>query len=290
MRYLIHHETQWAYPEAVREHHCELRTAPREDRYQRLLSFAIESDPASDFAHYLDCFGNRVHHFSVLSAHQQLLTRTRVEVESNLLNPFDFDPVPPLREQAWIDEALRAQPRLMDYLLHRSALVPALDDVLADAARVPQPRAGQPLLEAVQQASDWVGEQLEYDPEATEAGSSLAAVWDNKAGVSEDFAHLLLSLVRAWGLPARYVTGYLAPAVLDSPQCRPTGTHAWVEALIPGAGWLGFDPTHGLLANESYIAVAVGRDHLDAAPRRDTFKGDASAQAPDVHVEIVAQQ
>jgi len=290
MRYLIHHETLWVYPHPVREHHCELRAAPREDQHQRLLSFAMESEPPSEFAHYLDCFGNRVHHFSVLSAHERLATRMRAEVECSLLNPFAFEPVAPGREREWIAEALRAQPRLMDYLVHRSALTPALGEVLDDATGVPQARAGQPLLEAVQQASEWVGEHLEYATESAQDCSSLAAVWEKKAGLCQDFAHLLLSLVRSWGIPARYVTGYLDPGALEVPRCRPLGTHAWVEVLIPGAGWLGFDPTHGLLANASYIAVAVGRDCLDATPRRDTFKGGPPGEPPAVRVEMVAQQ
>ena len=101
-------------------------------------------------------------------------------------------------------------------------------------------------------------------------------------------ASLLLALVRSWGIPARYAMGYVDPGYFD--DGRPLATHAWAEVLIPGAGWRGFDPSHGLLVNDSYILVAVGRDYQDAAPLRGSFKGDQAGDEPAVELSIMREE
>jgi len=87
-------------------------------------------------------------------------------------------------------------------------------------------------------------------------------------------------------VPARYVVGYLDPGYAAGAQA----THAWTDVLVPGAGWRGFDPVHGLIANDTYVVVAVGRDYRDAAPQRGTFKGASPGAAPEVHLQVVRDQ
>ena len=98
---------------------------------------------------------------------------------------------------------------------------------------------------------------------------------------------MLIAIVRSWGFPARYVMGYQDPGyLLGSEQA----THAWAEVLVPGAGWRGFDATNGLLADHTYVRVAVGRDNGDAAPQRGSFKGDGDGEKPHVSLKVVRQQ
>jgi transglutaminase-like putative cysteine protease len=273
----------------VREHHCELRLAPREDPHQRLHLLELETEPAAELDEYLDCFGNRVHYFHVLAPHDRLATRMRAEVECTLENPFDFELVAPGREREWLDQALRAQPRLLDYVLHRSAAVPALS-ALEPAEPFPELEPGRQLMDCVQEAMHWVAERLDYAPGATHVHSSLGEAWKERAGVCQDFAHLMIAVVRAWGVPARYVVGYLDPDLTDEVEAAEQATHAWVEVLIPNAGWRGFDPTHRLVTNHTYVAVAVGRDYLDAAPQRGTYKGGSSGGGPRVRVQVSQAQ
>ena len=82
--------------------------------------------------------------------------------------------------------------------------------------------------------------------------------------------------------------GYLDPGI--SQVGEKLATHAWAEALVPGAGWIGFDATHNLLTNDHYVAVAVGRDSYDAAPQRGSFKGESSGEQPAVTVTMQEQQ
>jgi transglutaminase-like putative cysteine protease len=105
----------------------------------------------------------------------------------------------------------------------------------------------------VQAAVDWIAATLTYQVGVTDVHSPLETALMVRAGVCQDFAHLLIALVRSWGFPARYVMGYLDPGYIQSPDIKPT-THAWAEVLIPGAGWRGFDATLRLVTNETYVS------------------------------------
>jgi transglutaminase-like putative cysteine protease len=289
VRLLITHETRLAFPQPVREHHCELRLAPREDEMQRRLSCRIEVEPEATLRAHLDCFGNLVHHCEWLAPHDGLVARVTSEVETALTNPFDFAPLAPDAERGWLARELRSEPRGLDFVLHRSEAVPELGRELAGLA-LPGFDGARTLFENVQDAMRWAAASFRWEPGTTAVHAALAAFAEQRAGVCQDFAHLLVALVRSWGFAARYVMGYVdGDTVPEETQGR-EATHAWAEVLIPGAGWRGFDATAGLIANDGYVAVAVGRDSRDAAPLRGTFQGDQGSAAPQVALRVVRAQ
>jgi transglutaminase-like putative cysteine protease len=290
MRYLIEHETRLSFPAPVKEHQIELRLTPPDDEVQRLHRMTLDVEPRAELFSYRDSFGNRVHAFSLPGPHEQVITRVQAEVETYLENPFGYVPVPAARERDWVRHSLRDVPRLLDYVLHRSATTPDLSRV-GHPLDVPTCEPARYLIENVQAAMTWVREHLDYDPDATHAHSSLQEVLKLRAGVCQDFAHLLIAIVRGWGFPARYVMGYQDPGYFeDEKEPLKQATHAWTEVLIPGAGWRGFDATHGLVTNDTYVRVAVGRDHRDAAPQRGSFKGEAQGGPPEVRLRVSPQQ
>ena len=289
MRYRIEHATSLTFPTPVREHQCELRLAPRDDTHQRRLRAAITVEPEATLASYQDSFGNLVHQFSITAPHDMLRTRLEAEVETLLANPFDYTALPTGREAAWLADQLRTQPRLWDFVLHRSPFTPDLQR-LDHGLDVPKREGSASVLESVQAAQKWVGDVLAYRPGVSTVDSPLDTALGERAGVCQDFAHLLVAVVRGWGVPARYVMGYVDPGYLDEDEVRPEATHAWAEVLIPGAGWRGFDAVHQLVVNDTYVAVAVGRDHRDAAPQRGAFRGDDPGTPPDVTLHVVGQQ
>lgn len=288
MRYLIEHETILEYPHTVREHHIELRLAPRADGHQKVLSCSIETEPAAELATYSDYFGNRVDYFCVIAPHTRLVTRLKSEVETLKENPFSFETVPPGEEQEWLLKAVRSAPPLNDFVLHRSLLTPSAMK-LAEAISQAFPRRDKekPLLDSLLELLAWVPTVMEYRTGSTEVHGALTAAVAQGGGVCQDFAHLFITVARSWGIPSRYVMGYLDPGISQAGDTLTT--HAWAEALVPGAGWLGFDATHNLLTNDHYVAVAFGRDSYDAAPQRGSFKGEASAAAPLVTVMMQEQ-
>src|ERR1039457_103076 len=288
MRYLIEHETVLEYPQAIREHHSELRLAPRSDGHQQVVSCCITTDPAAELASYSDYFGNRVDYFCVIQHHSRLVTRLRSEVETLKKNPFDFEPIAPAEEPEWLRDAIRRTPALNDFVLHRSLLTPAAIKI-ADVIECAFPRHDKehPMLDSLLELLAWVPKVLEYRSGSTEVHATLTAAVRQGSGVCQDFAHLFITVARSWGIPTRYVMGYLDPGI--SKEGEKLSTHAWAEALVPGAGWVGFDATHNLLVNDHYVAVAVGRDSYDAAPQRGSFKGDSSGELPTVTVTMLEQ-
>ena len=288
MNYLIEHETVLEYPDAVREHHIELRLVPRCDDHQTVLSCSIETEPAAKLASYGDYFGNRVDYFCVIPPHNRLLTRLRTEVETRKDNPFDFTPVVPGDQQVWLHDAIRKSPPLNDYLLHSSPLTPhAMKLAEALSSAFPRLDREQPVMQGLLDLMAWIPSVLEYRSGVTVVHAELAAAVRQGAGVCQDFAHLFITIARSWGIPTRYVMGYLDPGICNSGE--QLATHAWAEALVPGGGWIGFDATHNLLANDHYVAVAVGRDSYDAAPQRGSFKGDSAGTEPSVKVTVQEQ-
>ena len=288
MHYLIEHETVLEYPQAIREHHIELRLVPRADSHQKVLSCRIETEPAAELATYNDYFGNRTDYFCVIPPHNRLVTRLRTEVETLKENPFSFESVPPDKEQEWLRESIRQSPSLNDFVLHRSLLIPAAMK-LADALKsaFPRPVKDRPQLDSLLELLAWIPSVLEYRSGTTAVHGPLLEAVRQASGVCQDFAHLFIAVARSWGIPARYVMGYLDPGICVTGE--ELATHAWAEALVPGAGWVGFDATHNLLVNDHYIAVAVGRDSYDAAPQRGSFKGDSAGEQPTVKVTVQEQ-
>lgn len=289
MRYLIEHETILDYPDGIREHHIELRLAPRTDLHQTVFSCSIETDPASELAGYSDYFGNRVDYFCVIPTHTRLTTRLRAEVETVRDNPFAFNPPDPAVQMEWLQEAVRHEPRLNDFVLHRSQVTPpAMKIAELLSCAFPRFDKDQPVMQSLMELMAWIPTVLEYRSGTTAVHGELAAAIRQGAGVCQDFAHLFITVARHWGIPARYVMGYLAPGICSDNE--EFATHAWAEALVPGAGWIGFDATHTLLANDHHVTVAVGRDSYDAAPQRGSFKGASSGGVPQVRVRVQQQQ
>jgi transglutaminase-like putative cysteine protease len=285
VRLVIEHETALAFPQPVREHQCELRLSPRDDAWQKRLACAIEIEPDAALRTHVDCFGNLVHRVTLLAPHDAMRVRVATVVETGLENPFDYTPLAPAAERAWLARQLAVDPSLHDFVLHRSDAVPDVDAALA-ACAPPAFAPDRALLQNVQAAMAWAAATFRYVPGATEVHGALAEFATQRAGVCQDFAHLLVALVRGWGFAARYAMGYVDPQVAGADAGASQATHAWAEVLIPGAGWRGVDATAGLVTNDAYVPVAVGRDSRDAAPLRGTFKGEGGGPPPSVDVRV----
>jgi len=124
--------------------------------------------------------------------------------------------------------------------------------------------------EAILLVTNRLQERLEYKKGVTSSSTTVSDALDVGQGVCQDFAHLGLALLRMVGIPARYVSGYLFREDMKELE-----THAWCEAFVPSLGWVGVDPTHGELAGEGHVVVAVGRSYADVPPNRGVYRGDA---------------
>ncbi len=275
VRYEIEHISRYCYTAPVQQCVMLLCLEPRKGRGQRLLNFEIETQPPASLTRTTDCFGNARHLLDLHRAHQTLEIATRSTVEAT--------PAPPLPRRlptgAW--EALGTREgSFADWdFTHPSALVrpsPAL------AAFVERHRIA-PLddpLESLLQLSHALHRCLHYIPGSTSAESPVEHILETGRGVCQDYTHLMLAIARSWGIPARYVSGYLHSAQ-SSEQALNNATHAWVECRLPELGWVGFDPTNQHLAGTGNVCIAIGRDYRDVSPTRGVRQGGGAT-----HLEI----
>ncbi|MGE0405734.1 MAG: transglutaminase N-terminal domain-containing protein [Candidatus Korobacteraceae bacterium] len=273
-RYQVVHVTEFQYDGPVSESYNEVRLRPLHDEAQSCLSFRLTTSPPSRSAAYHDAFGNWVHLFNILPEHRRL----RIQAESVVLT----HEAPPIETSMTLGE-LDAQ---------RDDVYEDYYDFVAPTPYVPHLSQLEELSEAAEDcsdgtvqgfaraASDLIHERFRYVKGATHVHSSIADSLSLKAGVCQDFAHLLLGVVRARGLPARYVSGYLVPngnGVRASQEQVIGGqaSHAWAEVFIPPSGWLPLDPTLGTPVSLRHVRVACGRDYGDVAPVRGVYNGHA---------------
>ncbi|MFT3666001.1 transglutaminase family protein [Piscinibacter sp.] len=288
IRYRVEHETRYAYDAPVSQSWQRARLTPRTLPWQKLLAHAIDIEPRPDERHDgPDAWGNTVTHFGLHRAHRGLGVRMRCEVEVGARPPLAEDAAQPWEEVC----ALLARPGApleLDALrvAEATALLPLSDAARRYAADSLAP--GRDWLAAVTALMRRIHAEFEFRSGVTGVGTPVDEVLRERRGVCQDFAHLMLAALRGWGLPARYVSGYL---LTDPPPGQPRlmgvdASHAWVAAWSPRHGWVEFDPTNGQLADARYITLAWGADFADVVPLRGVILG-GGAQAMDVAVSVV---
>ena len=274
--YTLRHVTRFTYDKPVSESLMEVRMQPRSEGAQRCLRFELGIDPRGRVLGYRDYLGNSIHHFDVPGRHGQLTVTARAHVQ------VDAPPTLPecLPDQAWaIVDAWTDDGDHWDFR-HPSRFAvwnEPLVDYAVGLGRAAE-RAHDPLT-TVRQVMAAVHEDFEYVPKSTRVDSPIDEALAARKGVCQDFAHVMIAIVRRLGLPARYVSGYIATRELgDRAGLVTSATHAWVEVLLPDIGWAGFDPTNNTEAGVRHIRVAIGRDYADVPPTRGVFKGQSASQ------------
>jgi len=274
-RYSLFHITDFSYDGPVSESYNEVRLRPRQDDTQTCLSFRLSTDPSAKTSAYHDPYGNWVHRFNVLAEHRHL----RVEADSVVLvhepHPLPQDGVA-LRD---MEEHAEALEEFYD-LLCPTVYTPHLDAVKELGMAAERSSSGS-VAGFARAATALIHDQFRYEKGATHVQSSIEDALRTRAGVCQDFSHLLLALLRMRGLPARYVSGYLMPQSTAQPGASAAeviggqASHAWTEVYLPGEGWFGLDPTLGQPVDLRHVRVAYGRDYGDVAPVRGVYKGHA---------------
>ena len=273
MFYRIRHLTQFRYDSPVSESLMELRMHPRTEGRQRCLSFDLAVDPRAQIFTYRDYLGNSIHHFDVPRRHLQLriVTESLLEVQDQPSLPLRLEP------SAWAElDQLAAAGDYGEMLMPSQFALPT-DALLGLARDLAIERRADPL-SLLRELNSAMHDWFDYVPKATHVDSPIDQAIENRQGVCQDFAHIMIALVRHVKIPCRYVSGYLCPRPDKVDRSVEGATHAWVEALLPGLGWVGFDPTNDLVTDDRHIRTAVGRDYADVPPTRGIFKGKARSE------------
>jgi transglutaminase-like putative cysteine protease len=276
-RFNIHHITKYTYEGPVRDSANQIVLFPVKDEYQEVLrhDLTITGEPPVEI--YSDYYGNEIGSFSNAEPHTMLLIDSRLEVITKTRPALKDEAA---REEQWyLLDQLRWQVPYIDFLAQEpfAYYTEVLESVCPDSARSQTP------LEAARQLRTYVYDHFKYIKGITSVETTLNEVWELKAGVCQDFAHILLVFLRQIRIPARYVSGYICP---NRNGMRGEGaTHAWIEAYIPFNGWVGLDPTNNCEADDLHVRLAVGRNFSDCSPVKGTYKG-AAGQHLEVGVSV----
>lgn len=258
------HETDLGYSAPINETVMELRMAPRQEQDQHRLSFRLAIGPTSPVTGYFDWLGNLVHSFTINKFHERIRIVATSVVETH--RPWGD---PTTLVDRWPIDVESLDYSVRDFLRFGGSVVdvPALRDLTESLHAKP----GMPLGELAVLMLNAIDQQFVYQQGVTNATSPITEVLQHRTGVCQDFAHLMIGLGRALGIPARYVSGFLHP---EGERYRGyTQTHAWCELYFPSIGWMGFDPTNKCMINAHFVRVGVGRDYRDVPPNRGMFKG-----------------
>jgi transglutaminase-like putative cysteine protease len=251
----------------------EVRMQPRTEGGQRCLRFELSTSPRSRVFAYQDPLGNVVHHFDIPARHRELTITAEAVVE--FVSSLDLPDA--LAMSAWDAMDVPAfQDRHVDYLQPSKFATPT-EALQAFRDELGVSRDADPL-STLRRLNARLIDAFEYVPKSTRVDSPIDEALAARQGVCQDFAHVMITLVRGLGIPCRYVSGYLFHKGGAHERSVESASHAWVEAWLPELGWVGFDPTNDTLAGDRHIRVAVGRDYSDVPPTRGVYKGKARSE------------
>ncbi|SMB79164.1 transglutaminase family protein [Deinococcus hopiensis] len=274
MRCEIRHITEYRYPKPAWDSFNEVRLYPASGERQTVRSFHLLVEPEAEVYTHRDYFGALVHHVHVHAPHTFLKLQAEAIVDTHAVP--DPGPVPfsALREVSGVDREF----------LTFTARVPAGD--WPEVFGVKRPAPGDDLPTFLMDLTTHLRQRFTYSPGATAVNTPLAEFATHGRGVCQDFTHAMLAITRRLGIPARYVSGYL----YSGGELRGAeATHAWVECLVPGVGWVGYDPTNDCLARERHVKITHGREYTDVSPVRGTYYGGGRGEL-DVDVRVYAEQ
>jgi len=274
MYYSIRHLTKFLYSNSVSESMMETRMHPRSDQNQRCLTFHLSVSPRCRVFSYRDHLANQVHHFDIPGQHGQLVivAESLVEVQPAVAIPSFLSP------DAW--DELDAMVENGDYweMLFPSEFAAPTEALDKLAKHFDVRRRDDPLM-VLHQLNEQMYNYFDYKPKSTKVDSPIDVALTSRTGVCQDFAHIMITLIRSkLRIPCRYVSGYLFHGERDQDRSVNSATHAWIEALIPQLGWVGFDPTNLLVAGDRHIRTAIGRDYDDVPPTHGIFRGRAKSE------------
>ncbi|MEI8342293.1 MAG: transglutaminase family protein [Verrucomicrobiota bacterium] len=265
MKLHVVHRTRYDYTNPVRASYNEARLQPTSSEGQECHSFILRVLPATRLSHYNDFYNNIVHFFEVPESHGFL------SIESSSIVTTTDSSLPEDREVAPMNrlpELMHAE-RFYDFL-QMSSFVSL--DVGVWRLALDATAGCEDVWQAALAIMRFIHANFSYSPNSTHVNTHMLDVLEQRRGVCQDFAHVMLGMCRVLGIPARYVSGY----IYSDPAEHLTGaqaSHAWCEVYLPEIGWRGLDPTNNRQADRHHVKIGVGRDYADIVPLKGHYRG-----------------
>ncbi|WP_348811972.1 transglutaminase family protein [Flavobacterium maritimum] len=260
----IVHITKYQYNWPIKESINEIRLYPHHFENQEVLQhqLLITNNPEVEISK--DFYGNRVGNFNTIEAHSEMTIESRMLVRVN-----HSLKIPEIDSTTVADLAKEKEKSILLLRLCYPEIIEKQDEILSILNEIDY--ADKSILEIAQQCNNYIFNHFTYTKGITNIETTVDEILEIKKGVCQDFAHVLLQLLRTAGIPSRYVSGYICP---NESGLRGEGaTHAWVEIYTPNQGWLGLDPTNNIWTMDNHVKLSVGRNFYDCTPVKGTFKG-----------------
>ncbi|MGJ7919492.1 transglutaminase family protein [Neobacillus sp. LXY-4] len=284
MKLEIFHQTIYTYKESVEDSVNEIRLTPRTDSRQSCVKHLLTIAPDTELFSYQDYFGNVAHAFTVNKPHRELVIKSHSlvvthETDQNVYNLL------PLKKEKEIIKSEPFQNTFAEYL-NGTSYTFITEEIKKYAATLPDVESSGSVYQLLRDISETIYSSFIYDPNATHVHTTVEETVKLRRGVCQDFAHLMSAVCRIKGIPSRYISGYHFIGDLQGGHADYNqASHAWVEAYVPGIGWVGFDPTNNGLIDWRYVKVGHGRDYRDIVPVKGIYKGTAK-QTLSVEVDV----
>ena len=284
MKYRITHKNTFKYDTAVEQSLNTIRLKPRYNECQRLLSYHLKISPNAMTKDYVDIWRNSIASFFIPEYHNELeiISSSIVSVQRA---PYLYQ-IQYSKEMQNIFHSQLFREHYLPYLTTSSftKLEPHQVNEIIKAIGYPN----NPI-EFSCELMKYLNENIKYDQYVTDVKTTAKEAFDLKAGVCQDITHIMLGALRSCGIPARYISGYLYVGEGDD-LIGNTATHAWVEIMVPGIGWMGLDPTNNVEVLENHIIMCVGRDYQDVSPVEGVYHGGSHTLEVSVDVKKVEHQ
>lgn len=262
----IHHVTRYEYDRPVKESVNDIRIFPFACADQETLLHELHITGQPDVHIISDYWGNRTGMFNLMSSHKEMIIESKLIIRTLGVLPAADNSAAGFEQ---LKEELNNSLTLLE-LCHSDIphLKEEINKIVNDIWQT-----GKPVAAIVENCCAYIFNNFSYIKGITNIETTVEEILEHRSGVCQDFAHVMLEVLRSLRIPSRYVSGYICP---NKNGMRGEGaTHAWVEAWIPGAGWTGIDPTNNVWTSNHHVKLAVGRNFNDCSPVKGTFKGPA---------------
>lgn len=281
IRYEISYISENKYSEEVKEAIFDFLVLPADTVYQRLKNYTVENSLKENIFEYRNLFGFKILRIRTSKAFDSFLFSVNSQVEVAEQNPFDFKPLP-LEKELEILNSDRF--KIENFLYLRKTKYTYVSE--KNKEKFLWYRKDKSVFDFLIELNKHVHNLIDYCTVSTDVHTVADQIFEIEKGVCQDYAHVFISIARENGIPARYVSGYLNQG---KGYIGDALMHAWAEALIPGVGWKGFDPTNNLLVEHNYIKVAHGEDYNDCAPIKGVIK-TAGSSLTRYSVRVIQEQ
>lgn len=266
-KFSVRHRTEFDYSAWIVGNANTVHLEPRDFLFQKTLSCVIKVLPATRLIRFSDLFGNVTHVYEIGVQHKRMVVESLLKVSNLPLvitnegysGGMDFFDDPKIKDRCW-------------EFLQESRWVCTEPEIWRQAVDVTN--SEHAVFEKAAAIMRWIHSEFLYQPGVTDSKTHMEQSFRLRKGVCQDFAHVMLGMCRSLGIPARYASGYIYTGEGED-LVGAQASHAWCEVYLPGTGWIGFDPTNSVLADDRYIKIGVGRDYEDLAPIHGSFKGSA---------------